>query len=195
MHGACSTRRSSQAVSLAPALTLCCFSLLPPSVVQGSSGAGKTTLLDVLGQRKSTGTVTGTVRLNGRLMGAGDRAGRVLAYGEQADHHFPLSTVQESIEFSAHLRLSSSVTADQRRSFVSNILRELELRHLAGRLVNTLTAGEKKRLTIGVELASNAPILFLSGHTRNTTRTHARTHARELFSQLTRADAVDAVPG
>lgn len=35
------------------------------TALMGSSGAGKTTLLDVLAGRKTGGTVTGDIRLNG----------------------------------------------------------------------------------------------------------------------------------
>lgn len=35
------------------------------TALMGSSGAGKTTLLDVLAGRKTSGTVSGDVRLNG----------------------------------------------------------------------------------------------------------------------------------
>jgi len=87
--------------------------------------------------------------------------GRLLAYCEQADHHQPLATVREAIEFSAHLRLHADVTAEQRRAFVQRILRDLELAPVAGRLVSSLAPGALKRLTIGVELAANSPVLFL----------------------------------
>lgn len=35
------------------------------TALMGSSGAGKTTLLDVLAGRKTGGTITGDIRLNG----------------------------------------------------------------------------------------------------------------------------------
>lgn len=35
------------------------------TALMGSSGAGKTTLLDVLAGRKTEGTITGDIRLNG----------------------------------------------------------------------------------------------------------------------------------
>ena len=131
------------------------------TALMGSSGAGKTTLMDVLAQRKSSGKVSGTISLNGVPVTGAAQTGRVLAYCEQADHHFLLSTVEEALEFSARLRLSSSVTEAERKAFVKHILHELEMDAMASRLVSTLAPGERKRLTIGVELASNSPILFL----------------------------------
>lgn len=75
--------------------------------------------------------------------------------------------MRESLLFSAELRLPPSVTRPQREAFVGELLDLLELKSLAGRLVGSpnadgaLSANEMKRVSIGVELAANAPILFL----------------------------------
>jgi ABC-type multidrug transport system ATPase subunit len=75
--------------------------------------------------------------------------------------------VREALEFSAALRLPESVPAATRTAFVGEILDLLELRPLADRLVGEagaadgLSPGQRKILTIGVELCANAPILFL----------------------------------
>lgn len=37
------------------------------TALMGSSGAGKTTLMDVLAGRKTGGTISGEIRLNGHL--------------------------------------------------------------------------------------------------------------------------------
>ena len=130
------------------------------------SGAGKTTLLDVLAGRKSTGRLSGSITLNGH---AKEEAtfNRAAAYIEQTDIHSPLATVREALEFSAALRLPASVSAAARCAMVSETLALLELEGLAARKVGApgapdgLAPGERKRLTIGVELVSNAPLLFL----------------------------------
>jgi len=105
--------------------------------------------------------VTGSICLNGQAVLGSASTGRLLAYCEQADHHYPLSTVREAIEFSAHMRLSSDVSDEQRHAFVQRVLIDLELSRVAGRLVSSLAPGELKRLTIGVELAANSPVIFL----------------------------------
>jgi len=56
-------------------------------------------------------------------------------YVEQRDMHMPLATVRESLLFSATLRLPRSVTEEQRRAFVEEIIDILELRPLADRIV------------------------------------------------------------
>ena len=64
-------------------------------------------------------------------------------YVEQRDMHMPLATVRESLLFSATLRLPRSVTEEQRRAFVEEIIDILELRPLADRIVGN---GQKKNM-------------------------------------------------
>ena len=134
--------------------------------LMGASGAGKTTLLDVLGGRKNSGTAGGSITLNGFPKDS-RTFNRVAAYVEQNDMHMPLQTVREAIEFSAALRLPSEVPAATRAAFVDEVMAQMELTHLADAKVgdpgekDSLSPGERKRLTIGVELAANAPVLFL----------------------------------
>ena len=134
--------------------------------LMGASGAGKTTLLDVLAGRKNTGAMAGEVFLNGHAKDAAT-FNRSASYCEQTDLHMPLTTVREALEFSAELRLPASVSAAQRGAYVDEVMALLELTPLAAAKVGNpgspdgLSPGERKRLTIGVELAANAPILFL----------------------------------
>ena len=130
------------------------------TALMGASGAGKTTLLDVLAFRKTSGIVEGTFFLNGSPAKAPDFAARA-AFAEQEDIHADYSTVREAIAFSAALRLPKSISAQSRDAFVDEVLTLLELMPIAGRRTGSLALGERKRLTIGVELASNPPVLFL----------------------------------
>ena len=134
--------------------------------LMGASGAGKTTLLDVLGGRKNSGKMEGSISLNGFPKDPAS-FNRITAYVEQSDIHMPLTTVREALEFSAGLRLTSDVPIAQRDAFIDDIIDLLELRDLSNRLVGAVGAPdglaphERKRLTIGVELVSNAPVIFL----------------------------------
>lgn len=65
----------------------------------GASGAGKTTLLDVLSFRKTTGTITGDIFLNGVRATAALFA-RASCFAEQSDAHVPSATVREALDFS-----------------------------------------------------------------------------------------------
>lgn len=134
--------------------------------LMGASGAGKTTLLDVIACRKTHGTITGEIFLNGFPTDPAAFA-RLTAYCEQMDVHSDLSTVRESLAFSAALRLPATATPETRRAFVDEVADVLELRPLMGRMVgqvgesDSLAPGQRKLLTIAVELVSNALIIFL----------------------------------
>ena len=120
----------------------------------------QTTLLDVLAFRKTTGTVEGVISLSG-FPATADSLARCAGYCEQEDVHLPTATVREALEFSAALRLPRSLTAAQRAGFVHATLELLELDRIGGRLVDSLSPAERKRLTIGVEMAANPAMLLL----------------------------------
>lgn len=157
-------------------LTLpCALSQSPPYFC---SGAGKTTLLDVLAGRKTTGTIEGSIHVNGAPMSSKVFA-RTAGFAAQQDIHAPFSTVREALAFSAHLRLSTSVSAKTRAEFVEEIIEVLDMGPVAERFTQTLSCGELKRLTIGVELCANPAILFLD---EPTTGLDARAAASVLVS-------------
>ena len=68
----------------------------------GENGAGKTTLLDVLAQRKTEGSIKGSIMVDGRPLPISFQ--RSAGYCEQFDAHETYATVRESLELSALLR-------------------------------------------------------------------------------------------
>ncbi|KAJ5649509.1 ABC multidrug transporter atrF [Penicillium longicatenatum] len=130
--------------------------------LMGSSGAGKTTLLDVLAQRKTDGTIHGSVMVDGRELPVSFQ--RSAGYCEQLDVLEPFATVRESLEFSALLRQPRDVPREEKLKYVDTILDLLELHDLANTLVGRVGAGlsveQRKRVTIGVELVSKPSILI-----------------------------------
>jgi len=134
------------------------------TALMGPSGAGKTTLLDILSSRKTQGSITGQIFVNGHLKNP-DTFSRVSGYVEQQDHHMTTDTVYETLMLSAHLRLPSSVSARQRKEMVEDVLRLLELNDVRDRCVGGgeggLSPGQLKRVTMGVELVANPSVLFL----------------------------------
>ncbi len=129
------------------------------------SGAGKTTLMDVIAGRKTQGKIEGDILVNGKKVTA-SRFARLNGYVEQEDIHNPTATVRETLLFAAHLRLPESVPEAAKVQFVDEILELLELSDVANNLIGNavilgLAPGQLKRVTIGVELVSNPPILFL----------------------------------
>ncbi|EGC30069.1 ABC transporter AbcG5 [Dictyostelium purpureum] len=131
--------------------------------LMGPSGAGKSTLLDVLAQRKTGGYITGEILINGQPPSI--YTNRIRAYVEQMDVLPPTQTVREAIAFSARCRLPPDVTKEERDIFVDKIVEVLSLKNISnlkiGVLGNGLSVSQRKRVNIGVELASNPEILFL----------------------------------
>ncbi|KAK4629104.1 ABC multidrug transporter H [Fulvia fulva] len=130
--------------------------------LMGSSGAGKTTLLDVLAQRKTDGTIKGSVLVDGRELPVSFQ--RSAGYCEQLDVHEPLATVREALEFSALLRQSRDIPKAEKLKYVDTIIDLLEMHDIENTLIGTTSAGlsveQRKRLTIGVELVSKPSILI-----------------------------------
>jgi ABC-type Mn2+/Zn2+ transport system ATPase subunit len=141
------------------------------TALMGSSGAGKTTLMDVIAGRKTSGRITGDILVNGhpqQFPAFRRRAG----YAEQMDNHVGSQTVEESIAFSAALRLPRHVSAEARATFVREILDDLELTAIAHRQVGDinipgLSPSELKRVSLGVEIAANPQVLFLDEPSQN----------------------------
>ncbi|KFA71533.1 hypothetical protein S40288_06824 [Stachybotrys chartarum IBT 40288] len=130
--------------------------------LMGASGAGKTTLLDVLAQRKTEGTIRGSVLVDGRPVPVSFQ--RSAGYVEQLDIHEPLATVREALEFSALLRQPRDTPTEEKLRYVDTIVDLLELNDLehtlVGRPGNGLSVEQRKRLTIGVELVAKPEILI-----------------------------------
>jgi ATP-binding cassette subfamily G (WHITE) protein 2 (SNQ2) len=130
--------------------------------LMGSSGAGKTTLLDVLAQRKDTGVITGEVLVDGRPLPVSFQ--RSAGYCEQMDVHEGTSTVREALIFSARLRQPVETPDQEKITYVESIIKLLELEDIQDALIGVpgagLTIEQRKRLTIGVELAAKPSILL-----------------------------------
>ena len=130
--------------------------------LMGASGAGKTTLLDVLAQRKTEGTIHGSILVDGRPLTVSFQ--RSAGYCEQMDVHEPLATVREALEFSALLRQDREIPREEKLKYVDTIIDLLEMQELEHTLIGKPGAGlsieQRKRLTIGVELVSKPSILI-----------------------------------
>ncbi|KAK7275991.1 hypothetical protein RIF29_17120 [Crotalaria pallida] len=131
----------------------------------GSSGAGKTTLMDVLAGRKTGGYIEGDIKISGYPKEQKTFA-RISGYVEQNDIHSPQVTIEESLWFSASLRLPKEVSVEKRREFVEGVMKLVELDTLRSALVGMpgssgLSTEQRKRLTIAVELVANPSIIFM----------------------------------
>ena len=64
------------------------------------------------------------------------------------------------MRFSAYLRQPAHISQADKDNYVEEIIELLELQHLSEALVFSLSLEARKRLTIGVELASKPEILL-----------------------------------
>ncbi|KAF2396877.1 ABC drug exporter AtrF [Trichodelitschia bisporula] len=132
------------------------------TALMGASGAGKTTLLNALAQRIRVGTVTGDFLVDGRPLPRSFQ--RSSGFAEQQDVHEPTATVREALRFSAKLRQPPEVPLQEKYDYCEKIIDLLEMRSIAGAVIGTpgegLNQEQRKRLTIGVELASKPELLM-----------------------------------
>ncbi|XP_066601801.1 ATP-binding cassette sub-family G member 4-like isoform X2 [Prorops nasuta] len=125
----------------------------------GPSGAGKSTLLDVLSGYRVTG-VTGSIFVNGRVRNL-DSFRRCSAYITQDDRLEPLLTVIENMRVAADLKLPTDTPTYEKEMIIEDILTTLGLYEHLGTRAGRLSGGQKKRLSIALELVNNPTVMFL----------------------------------
>jgi ABC-type multidrug transport system ATPase subunit len=131
--------------------------------IMGPSGAGKTSLLNILAQRvKQT---EGTITVNGQDVGKSFRA--LSAFVQQDDVMMGNLTVREMLRYAALLRLDSKIPLKVKMQKIDDILDELGLTKCADTVIGVpgmkkgISGGERKRLSIALELLTEPSILFL----------------------------------
>jgi ATP-binding cassette subfamily G (WHITE) protein 2 (SNQ2) len=132
--------------------------------VMGASGAGKSTLLDILADRKTIGRIEGEIFINGHARTAD--AMESTAYVMQDSAHKEYLTVRETLEFAANFRMLQSEPAVVKEQRVKDLLMTLRLDTVADSMVGDMEArgisgGQRRRLSIGVEMVHLPKMLFL----------------------------------
>jgi ABC-type multidrug transport system ATPase subunit len=74
-------------------------------------------------------------------------------------------TVREAVVFAAFLRLPASMTSTEKYARVDEVLRWLSLTHVANQVIGAperkgISGGERRRVSIAMELVRNPPLLF-----------------------------------
>ncbi|KAF9432002.1 hypothetical protein BGZ76_011422 [Entomortierella beljakovae] len=133
--------------------------------VMGPSGSGKSTLVDILAGKHKDGKVTGRLLLNGKPVHVNELRGMV-GFVDQEDTLPSTQTVYEAILFSAMLRLPEAMPLERVHERVDEIIDILGLTHCANRRIGDVTArgisgGEKRRVSIALEMITRPPILIL----------------------------------
>ncbi|KAH8287869.1 hypothetical protein KR018_003602 [Drosophila ironensis] len=150
--------------------------------IMGPSGAGKSTLLDALSGFKTTG-VDGSILLNGRRRDLPSFR-RMSCYITQDDRLQPLLTVNENMHIAADLKLGTSVSYEEKESRIEDILLLLGLYNHDQTLTVRLSGGQKKRLSIAMELINNPTVMFLDEPTTGLDSSSC-TKVLELLKKLT----------
>ncbi|XP_067277683.1 ATP-binding cassette sub-family G member 8 [Pseudorasbora parva] len=134
--------------------------------VIGSSGCGKTSLLDIITCRDEGGSMnSGAILINGKPS-TRSLVKKSIAHVRQDDRLLPHLTVRETLAFVAKLRLPAHFTQEQRDQRVDEVIAELRLRQCAhtrvgNEYVRGVSGGERRRVSIAVQLLWNPGILIL----------------------------------
>jgi len=131
--------------------------------IMGPTGSGKTTLLNVLAERL-THNVSGKILVNG--LPPTKNFKRQCALVQQEDILFPNLTVEQTLNFTASLRLPDEMGPAQKRERVNNIIDMLNLGKakktiIGGPYRRGISGGEKKRVNIGNQLLTDPTLIFL----------------------------------
>lgn len=122
-------------------------------VIMGPSGSGKTTLLDCVSLRKTT-NVTGDLKIAGKCEKI--RIGFV----EQFDSLCERLTVWESIVFASRL-CNNSNKYTKHNVVAQELIKKLGLELCADNLAINCSGGQRKKLSIALELVNKANVLIL----------------------------------
>ncbi|MHB8627042.1 MAG: ATP-binding cassette domain-containing protein [Aggregatilineales bacterium] len=125
----------------------------------GGSGSGKSTLLMALnGARRAT---AGRVLINGEdLYRHYEQYQPLIGYVPQSDIVHDDLTIFQSLWFGARLRFPSE-PENARQQRISRVLEILELTPFKAQLVGKLSGGQKKRVSIALEMMAEPSLLFM----------------------------------
>ena len=128
--------------------------------VVGPSGAGKSTLLNALtGQRPAD---RGTVLYDGRdLYRDYAELRQRIGLVPQDDILHAQLTVHRALGYAAELRFPQDTVKAERRARVDEVIRELGLEERAGQPIHSLSGGQRKRVSVALELLTKPSLLFL----------------------------------
>src|SRR6266480_181872 len=126
----------------------------------GGSGAGKSMLMDALnGLRPAQ---KGLVLYNGqdyyRHLAAFSTQ---LGYVPQDDIIHRELTVERALYYTARMRLPEDFTQAQIKQRIDEVLEDVDMKHRRGLLINKLSGGQRKRVSIALELLAKPSVFFL----------------------------------
>ncbi|MFG2651921.1 FHA domain-containing protein [Streptomyces sp. NPDC048436] len=128
--------------------------------VVGPSGAGKSTLLNALtGLRPADG---GTVLYDGRdLYRDYAELRQRIGLVPQDDILHAQLTVRRALGYAAELRFPQDTEKSERRARVDEVIHELGLEQRVDQPIHSLSGGQRKRVSVALELLTKPSLLFL----------------------------------
>ncbi|KAK7358114.1 hypothetical protein VNO77_00035 [Canavalia gladiata] len=145
--------------------------------IMGPSGAGKSTFLDALAGRIAKGSLEGSVRIDGKPVTTSYMK-MVSSYVMQDDQLFPMLTVFETFMFAAEVRLPPSISKEEKQKRVYELLDQLGLQSATHTYIGDegrrgVSGGERRRVSIGVDIIHKPSLLFLDEPTSGLDSTSA----------------------
>ncbi|ESQ44944.1 hypothetical protein EUTSA_v10010159mg [Eutrema salsugineum] len=144
--------------------------------VLGASGAGKSTLIDALAGRLNS--LRGSVTLNGEKILKSRLLKVISAYVMQDDLLFPMLTVKETLMFASEFRLPRSLPKSKKMERVQALIDQLGLRNAENTIIGDeghrgVSGGERRRVSIGIDIIHDPILLFLDEPTSGLDSTNA----------------------
>ncbi|EHL02103.1 putative Uncharacterized ABC transporter ATP-binding protein/permease [Glarea lozoyensis 74030] len=141
------------------------------NVIMGPSGSGKTSLLNSMALRLNNSFSTryrhyGNMTFNGAIPTESVIRSVCSYVCQDDDALLPSLTVRETLRFAAGLRLPSHMTKQQKHQRAEEVLLKLGLKDCANNLIGSdmikgISGGEKRRVSIAVQILTDPQILFL----------------------------------
>lgn len=148
-----------------------CFEPGLLNVIMGPSGSGKTSLLNLMACRLHN-TFTTKYESQGAMLinGASPAQGVIRSiFGyvcQDDDSLLPYLTVRENLHFAAGLRLPTHLSKNEKIQRAESVLLKMGLRDCADNLVGSvlvkgISGGEKRRVTIAIQILTEPRVLLL----------------------------------
>ena len=133
------------------------------TLVIGSPGSGKSSLCKILANQDLNGSIRGQLLCGGQPIQKKDHSHRV-AYVRDCDIHIPHLTVKQTFDYAD--ALLTNTNSQVREEKVQAVMEILGLSHRADTIVGDdltrgVSGGERRRVTVGVELLKHCQLLVM----------------------------------